>query len=219
MTPAGMVLGYDVRERWCPLERLWPAPRRQQFLLRTDVAKPLSADVTVWPGVFADPQLDWLEEPGLGSNGVPVPSMRGWVQNLWQSLAAIVAALPEHGGPVDIIAVTSPVPWHFAVPVSEPPGLDDSWDLLGYDVVDGWLLSGLMNCGYEEHEVDTLRSRWARLLNAHHLFGAEGDAAAFVVVSDARVREHAPFRVCGLWRLRRDRSAVPPVGGVVRIAR
>ena len=198
------LLGYDGRERWCPRERLWPADRNQDFLLRADVEKPLSADVIVWPSVFSDAQLDLLglEDLGLGTAGLPSPSVHGWVQGLWQDLGALRTELaPVIERKFDVIAVTSSAPWHYDVPHCVPPSLDDEWSLLGFDVVDGWLLSGLSNCGYREEEIEPLRSRWAPCLNAHHLFNDEGEAVALARLTARRVREHAPFFVCGLWRL------------------
>ena len=198
------LLGYDCRERWCPRARLWPAERVQKFLLRTDVEKPLSTDVFVWPSVFQDQQLGLLEleDLRLGPTGLPTPSLHGWVQDLWQDLSAVRGALaPLIGQRFDVIAVTASAPWHDDVPECVPATLDDEWALLGFDVVDGWLLSGLTNCGYSHDEIETLRSRWAHRLNAHHLFDNEGHATEFASLADLRVREHAPFYVCGLWKL------------------
>ncbi len=45
----GRLLGFDVREMWFTLEDLWNQQRRQVFLLRDDVTKPLSTDTLVWP--------------------------------------------------------------------------------------------------------------------------------------------------------------------------
>jgi hypothetical protein len=74
-------------------------------------------------------------------------------------------------------------------------------DLLGYDVADYDLLSGLTNCGYAPEEAASLAPVWAPLLNEWHLFGNPGDATAFAAVAEERVPEHAPFFAYGIYQL------------------
>jgi hypothetical protein len=81
---------------------------------------------------------------------------------------------------------------------TNPTSLDADWTRLGYDVADGSLLSGLMNCGYDD-ERPTLQARFAGLLNEHHLFSDVSGAAEYRLVCDLRVTEHAPFFVFGLY--------------------
>jgi hypothetical protein len=73
------------------------------------------------------------------------------------------------------------------------------WRFLGYDIADAGDISGLSNCGYEGHELESLRPTWAPRLNDHGLFSDASDAISFRSVTDKRVAEHAPFRVCGIW--------------------
>jgi hypothetical protein len=77
------------------------------------------------------------------------------------------------------------------------PLLDGSedWPVVGYDVADASLLSGLMNCGYSQPERRALRPAWATKLNRSGLFDSVEDAFAFRAVTDSRVPEHAPFFV------------------------
>ncbi|HEX7601430.1 MAG TPA: hypothetical protein VF316_07495 [Polyangiaceae bacterium] len=76
----------------------------------------------------------------------------------------------------------------------------DGWRFVGFDVSDAGLISALCNCGYSgREELDQSRDRWARELNEHHLFDGVDQALAFMAASDARVPEHAPFEVYGLW--------------------
>ncbi len=72
-------------------------------------------------------------------------------------------------------------------------------ELLGYDVADNGMLSGLMNCGYEASEREAAQAKWRGALNEHHLFAAVADALAFRTYAEARVPEHAPFFVYGLY--------------------
>ena len=76
------------------------------------------------------------------------------------------------------------------------------YDLLGYDVADYYLMSGLANCGYSPEEAASLAPAWAPLLNEWHLFDNPADATAFAAVTAKRVPEHAPFFAYGIYQLR-----------------
>jgi len=79
--------------------------------------------------------------------------------------------------------------------------LDEDAELLGYDVADDVMTSGLTNCGYSKEESGEIGQRWASQLNRHHLFDDVNLALQFKDITDARVHEHAPFFVFGLFRL------------------
>jgi len=49
---AGLVLGFDARETWLPDSGGWDPKRRNDYLLRLDVTKPLSMDRNVWGSIF-----------------------------------------------------------------------------------------------------------------------------------------------------------------------
>ncbi|MGH9657014.1 MAG: hypothetical protein ACRD96_00630, partial [Bryobacteraceae bacterium] len=88
-----------------------------------------------------------------------------------------------------------------AGPYAEPtaPGaLAPAWRLLGYDVSDGSLVSGLSNCGYRDDEKSGMRPQWGPHLNEHHLFDDPVRAAEFARLCGERIKEHAPFFVYGL---------------------
>lgn len=71
--------------------------------------------------------------------------------------------------------------------------------LLGFDVADAGLTSGLTNCGFGQSERSTLRASWAPGLNEHHLFVDVEQAFAFRGLAGGRVPEHAPFFVYALY--------------------
>ena len=79
--------------------------------------------------------------------------------------------------------------------------IEGETERLGYDVADEVMTSGLSNCGYSNKEREVVRPRWASRLNRFHLFDDDDAALQFKVLSDARVPEHAPFFVFGIYRL------------------
>ena len=78
----------------------------------------------------------------------------------------------------------------------------ETYHLLGYDVADYYLMSGLANCGYSPAEAASLAPDWAPRLNEWHLLGNSTDATAFAAVTAERVPEHAPFYAYGIYQLR-----------------
>jgi hypothetical protein len=79
--------------------------------------------------------------------------------------------------------------------------VDESAELLGYDIADDVMTSGLSNCSYGDLDKSVLRSTWGPRLNRFHLFDRSDVALRFKRVTEARVPEHAPFFVFGLYRL------------------
>lgn len=196
MGPEERLVGFDAREMWVDPATSWSEKRRADFLFRPDVPKPFSTDTVVWPSVFE-----------LNENTRP-PDCFGH-QDLCDQLADVQAHLVSvHRGRCYVIAITvftsSPSEaqeWDELVATATPATRDNSWTLLGFDVSDQWLLSGLSNCGFvpEVEDVASLRAQWGPQLNRHHLFDSLDAATAFKDLSNVRVQEHAPFFVFGLW--------------------
>lgn len=207
------VVGYDAREMWPGAGAAWDAARREAFLFRADVEQPLSTDTTVWPSVF--------DLVGGGRR----PAYTGH-QDLWDSLAELElylgGAQDLRARPYRVVAVTLPLSlcdrgelerWESEAGAADPPAPEEAWPLLGYDVSDRWLLSGLSNCGFLPgvEDVRALRAEWGPSLNEFHLFSRLDEAARFRDLSDARVTEHAPFFVYGLRLVsRHGRAAMAP---------
>lgn len=200
------VLGYDIREAWCSMERLWPRPRRDLYLLRNDVVKPLSVDVIVWPTVFADGQVEacHLDEPHLGNAGAARPSFVGPCQSLWTDLGAMERAAPLV--PSAVIAVIASLDDDEFIPLRASPAA--RWDSLGFDVADPFLLSGLTNCG-RGHDREFEREEFGGQLNEHHLFRARDAAVRYAAQCSERIKEHAPFAVYEV-RIRPRPESTPP---------
>ena len=181
-----ILLGFDARERNVAL----PNEYRSKFLLADRGGQVYSVDTMVWPSVVEDSPA-WI--------GMNAP--------FWEDLISLERHVVG-GPPHRLIAAT----WHKeagedrgavgpyqnpAVPAVREPG----WIFLGYDVADP-TISGLANCGYTEEELRTLSPVWGPRLNAHHLFDNLDHALAFRTLTNARVPEHAPFFVIGLWLVR-----------------
>ena len=238
-----ILIGFDARETGECDPRWSDDDRRERFLLRRDVARPLSVDRHAWATIFAPwhskRNREWARSlpaeererfrsvlgelseeerylQGLGSIRVPDWAVAANAP-LWEDLARMKSYLDEQGvDPADRVPVA--VGWlsrlgfrdpgnedgykktPFHVP-AEPAQPEASWNLLGYDVADAALFSGLSDCGYTREDSERLRGSWVSALNDHHLFSAHGPAFEFVDVTNARVPEHAPFHVYSLYRL------------------
>ncbi|MBA3874887.1 MAG: hypothetical protein H0X30_37650 [Anaerolineae bacterium] len=202
------MVGFDVREIQSNFAEMWTPDRQALYLLRTDLDKPLSTDDMVWLRVFRNVKVDlptWVWEPVLVSARIDLPAWVGPRHDTWENLKQMQAFMVEHRAELSpmrywTIAITQCVSpeevaaWYPIV----PPDVAPEWTFLGYDVSDYFLLSGLMNCGYQTEDGD-LKGQWAHKLNRYHLFDKMDDALAFAQFSDGRVKEHAPFFAYGIY--------------------
>ena len=199
------VAGYDARNL-SPVAPIWSAARRETYLYRLDVAQPFSADTIVWPSIF-------------GLNGAPETRSRFGYQDTWAKLDELRDATVEHFQSHELIsfhtiAITlmlgeysknDEVNWSSIIPPVRPDHRSASWSFLGFDVCDAWLLSALMNYGFnpKRDDVSALRETWGPLLNQFHLFSELQPAMAFKQLSDHRLnKDHTPCFVFGLWVVR-----------------
>jgi hypothetical protein len=73
-------------------------------------------------------------------------------------------------------------------------------ELLGYDVAESALISGLSNCAYGPDVKQELQG-WSAKLNEYGLFREFDDAEQFKALTDKRVRDHDPYAVFELLSL------------------
>lgn len=175
-------IGFDLRVTAPDLS--WTADRRTRHLLRRDVASVRSVDPHVW-----------VRPPGLP----PAPE----AEQLWPQLSGLLAAAHALDR-ADVVTVQITALEDDAQPpesAGQAGAALEGYDLLGYDVADYYLMSGLANCGYTSKEAASLAPAWAPLLNEWHLFGNLGDATEFAAVTERRVPEHAPFFTYGIYQL------------------
>lgn len=189
------LLGFDARVVDQTVPTVPASNQRETYLLRPDAGPILSTDVLLWPSVF--PRDAFLaQSPPAGDNFL----------FLWCNLDRLLNQLKTSQKSYAIIGVTcidedesdihsGPVPQCDPVPANIASG----WKLLGYDISDSALLSGLSNCGYNVMEIGPLRRQWAAHLNQNHLFTDAAISLEFRELTDRRVKEHAPFFVYGLY--------------------
>ncbi|HEX2621917.1 MAG TPA: hypothetical protein VHL11_17290 [Phototrophicaceae bacterium] len=189
-----IVIGFDAREMSIPFE--WTPERRNTFLIKQDIIKPLSVDTTTWDSIF-----------NLSGN-LHSPKYVGGATGLWADLDEIKKYLNgetlNQWKPYWVIAVTQffskeelELMKYGPVPVN-PAQITADWKLLGYDIADGTLLSALTSMGGTTYQVEK-NERFGSLLNQYHLFEDSGDADKFADWKDERAPLEGPFYVYGLY--------------------
>ena len=209
------ILGFDFRVAdWPGITAWWDEPRRAHYLLRPEVPWVASVDSAVLPSVFDFGNA--LNSPATGfaiSRLIP-EGMHQQAFGLWRDLGAMQQAVSRQSLPKDAtymsIALTvigddlPATQWAWDDLLEErtnPPTVSQGWKLLGYDVADRSLLSGLSNCGYDGDEKPILTKTWPDKLNEVGLLRDLNDAMEFKDVTNRRVPEHAPFLFFGLYEL------------------
>lgn len=204
MSSNDLMLGFDAREMWLSPKEDQYEDDRYSFFLRKNVIKQLSVSTTFWNSIF---QID---------ETLPRPQWIGPIQSLWDNLQILQTYLYQsEARPYWIIAVTlcsdlcegeELETWKLRAANIRPAIPDKAWELLGYDVADEWLHSGLTNWGFDKltEDVEGIRKKYVPALNAYHLFDALETATEFRILSDERVREHAPFFVFGVWLIKKE---------------
>jgi hypothetical protein len=193
-----LLLGYDVRQKNFDIEHLWPMQRRQEYLIRPEIHKPLSTDIAVWPSA-----IDRMIQ------GYSLTDWIGPLAPIWESLENARSSAKQVVN-FCLIAITISVRGLREADISHfrkargnpvPPDIASNWSFLGYDVSAEGLLSGLTNCShpYTPEQLSGYRSKWSKHLNSNHLFEDQDWASSFKQCIDQRVPEHAPFFVFGLW--------------------
>ncbi|MBN8594955.1 MAG: hypothetical protein J0M33_24595 [Anaerolineae bacterium] len=189
------IVAYDVRYLISDWAFPYQPERRHLFFLRDDIQQPYSTDDMVWVSV-----LNRYDD---------LPAWRGTVQNLWQELGEMDTFFAAHGGypastlriVITIVLQDEQEALHWEGYDFKPMTAAFGGQLLGYDVSDRFLLSGLSNCAYDEDELVALKPVWSPHLNELHLFTDVDKAHEFKALTSDRVKGHAPFFVFGLYTL------------------
>lgn len=227
-----IIIGFEARERFLSLEGRFKKFEQydvsnyvNHFLLKRDIEMPLSVDVNIWdsilhrlnlePTTWIGPRpprwenlaelTDYLAQQAIdqpydliaitrfyADESTRPPRIVKFGRSALQMMAYLVQLKLDAG------TYRATNLWDSVMPQT----LDPQWSFIGYDIGDEWALSGLMDCGYDDDEIRDLGATWASKLNEFHLFTDFNDAATFCELSDQRVREHRPFSVYGLYRIR-----------------
>jgi hypothetical protein len=205
--PVGKLLGFDAREMWQEFLVSWSQERKEPYLLRSDIKKPLSTDTMVWRSVFEEVQeleppvwrgaLDLWDDLGKMADFLKARRVTSHI-SFW--IVGVTLVSGEFGEQQEAMGYPT-------LPALDLPAGSEGWTLLGYDVSDHSLLSGLTNCGYTDEEKPELQKQWGLCLNRYHLFDDVQIAVEFKEITDQRVPEHAPFFVYGLYLIRKGLRA------------
>jgi len=196
-----LLIGYDLRQPLGDIEP-WDDRRRATYLLREDVKKPLSTDLLVWPrqdaaivNILPNLRENWF---GL-LNTAPAPEaasdITSSVLSGYSAVQVGFSVCLDGVGPEDLQLLKATVQFGGDIAALS----NDRTTLIGFDVSDSSLLSGLMSCGYKPDRKSRLAQRWSPMLNRYHLFGRAQDAVEFARVTGERVPEHSPFFAYGIW--------------------
>jgi hypothetical protein len=199
---AAQLVGFDLKLDPAGLSLAWTDERRRQYLLNDAVEVPLSVDPMVWPSRFWQASVP----PGMGIpqriGTIAVPALTPGYNalGLWDSLERLEGFVSTRRLPNGSAPLVAVLAWPGDRPMtlvgdSGQTKVIDTWPSLGFDVADGSLVSGLVNCGYEPAEREALQARWAARLNHVGLLSSLDAAFEFRDITDVRVPEHAPFVV------------------------
>jgi hypothetical protein len=189
------VVGYDAREA-IKKESNWATERKETYLLKDDVIKPLSIDPHVWP-IYSEEKLQ---------------ATRNMLSNdykMWDSLDLLIDNLPSDKFKSDYSVAaftivlnageTDGYQKYFMPPVTSPSAIDANWTFMGFDIADTGLISGITNYGYEQNSASILKKKWRNELNKYHLLKRIESAYEFKKITCERTVEHNSFFLYGVY--------------------
>lgn len=197
-------IGYQLRLPRDEASATWSPERRAKYLLVPDIDAPLSADVDVWP-VASENEIgeelfaDYVSGEYEAANGLGVFQLRSGSNSGALGLAA--SKLNVVGISADQADADRLMSKYLISRNSIATPSDIALKLLGFDVCDDALISGLMNCGVGVFQRNDLVKRFKIFINEYGLFDRFDIAQDFAGVIDGLVPEHAPFIPIGLFVL------------------
>lgn len=177
-----IVVDFDAREMEEDFRSQLSQSDQGTFLIRADIVKPLSVDKAIWKSV------------------VQTEESTSYQQTRFADLAQLNKHLSKIAARYWIIAISQYLAVSdLACLVFTPTMRDPNWALLGYDVAEKELLSGLMDMGYRSEERTYALQEYGHSLNRYHLFDDQSIAFQFASWSNNRDPGHGPFFVCGIY--------------------
>lgn len=191
-----ILIGYDARD--ISVDFAWDTAHRQLFLIKEDVDKTLSIDTKIWKSIF-----DTLD--------IQCPEKMGYRGKLWADLEAMETLLKTQTNHEEIryikIAASqflsdeairesglTVLPFH-------PASISKDWILLGYDIAEETLLSGLMSMAYKADEKLYAKQEFLAHINSYHLFDNYEIAQKFAQWNASRDKGHGPWYVTGIYAI------------------
>jgi len=220
MTRTALV-GYDARELWLDTDLQWTDDKKHEYLLHNNITKPLSVDSYIWYSVFSEestPRI-WQDIPRkstyqtvewdntfMESRQLVLPDIYR-PRTIWTSLNSLRSYIADNWKndwkPCAIIAVQEVFlesEEEDEEPVNiEPNVVDESWKLLGYDVADYELYTGLHGGLPVTGLADQIKPEWIEKLNEFHLFTDPQVAFDYIEFANIRKASHQPYYVYGLY--------------------
>jgi hypothetical protein len=224
-----VIISFDVREMWLDMDAFWTPERRNVYLLKQDVTKPLSVDTTVWCSVF---EIDsGIESPPPVEGTLPrtivwegIPRLPEYQTEFWDEIFSVDYHLrspsqfpywwylqemkqalsdgwSQHWKPCWIIAITE---------FMDDTGAKQFAGVTEPDVISPeWKLLGydilgggtgfLTNAGYREEEIEHLNKTIMPHLNQYHLFPTRELAEEHFDMVYQRDPGHGGFTINGLY--------------------
>lgn len=204
---AEILLGFQLRIYPENIQHL-SAEWRKTYLLREDIEFPLSIDVSVW---------NYYEDNFLLSNiyaNYSGGSLRENVPNglfIFDLKDSSVLNNPSHYDGALLIGITVVNDsLSIAQRLKAVHRIKDiqytiaelnqvGWHCIGYDIADEWLLSGLMNIGFNSIDKASLSRRFKEDINKYGLIDSIDIAQEYCIHCNEHIPEHAPFAVYGIW--------------------
>jgi hypothetical protein len=192
----GRDLGFDARiADLGQIREAWTDSRRQAYLFDPTVCYPLSVDRAVWPTIFGsrgrDSELSRLSAAcplGLWDSADDVLAVLSTSQIKREEY--VVLAVRIYIGPASEINETLKI----RLDESQPCHLVTSdWYSIGFDVADGYLVSGLSNLHLPHAGQHKRDEHWTVSLNSRGLFSESATATRYAVTLNEEVKSHAPF--------------------------
>jgi hypothetical protein len=202
------LLGFDIRVAGEAAASLWSKKRRDEFLLDPGVPVPLSVDPMVWPSVFRyrgrEPATELLKRVSIldaqYSDEIVWPQLEPMLDSFFGEFKGVgegvaIAIELVSNGPLSVDQ------FPFLHQKKVPAAVPEDALLLGFDIADVGLTSGLCNTNYTAKERQELQD-WPGKLNEHGLLRTAEEAEQFRAMADRRSPRDAPYWVYKLSRLR-----------------
>lgn len=202
--------------------------KKDEGLLKWSGLKPYSVDRHIWHSVFSElnearlwstvsrlkeycgAEWDWF----FSEDRKLVLPEHGGHRGVWPNLESMIDYIQAHWGaswkPCYLVAIVELIAGDSGsgTPAQGPEAvssesISDDWVLLGYDVADYDLISGIYEGVMDNELAHRLRAVWAPRLNEHHLF--PDPQTAFDYIPDANIKcpSHKPYSAYALYGVQR----------------